>query len=140
MARIDVAAAAAAKAGDELPGRVVGPLTRMDFARFSVATDDPNRVHVEEEVAAAAGFPHVIGSGGIVTGVLTDVVTAWAGLEAVTSGSTRMFAPLFPGVTLRASGSVTGRDDNGNLTVHVVVDDEAGTRVGEGTFAVRQMS
>lgn len=126
----------AAKLGDELPGRVVGPITRMEFARFSISTDDPNRVHLEEDVAAAAGFPHVIGSGGIVSGILTEVVADWAGIERVRVGNIRMFTPLVPDVTLTASGSVTERADDGALTVVAQVFDGDGTKVGEGTFTV----
>lgn len=128
--------AADAKPGDALPARTVGPVTRMEFARFSISTDDPNRVHIEEDVAAAAGFPHVIGSGGIVSGVLTEVVVDWAGIERLRAGKIRMFTPLVPDVTLRASGSVTDRSDDGTLTVVVEVHDGDGTKVGEGTYTV----
>lgn len=129
-------AAVDAQVGDALPGRVVGPITRMEFARFSIATDDPNRVHLEEDVAAAAGFPHVIGSGGIVSGILTEVVADWAGIERVRAGGIRMFIPLVPNVTLTASGAVTQRADNGTLTVEVTVFDDDGAKVGEGTYTV----
>lgn len=125
-----------AKPGDALPARTVGPVTRMEFARFSISTDDPNRVHIEEAVAAAAGFPHVIGSGGIVSGVLTEVVADWAGIERLRAGKIRMFTPLVPDVTLTASGSVTDRADDGTLTVVVEVRDGDGTKVGGGTYTV----
>lgn len=130
MGRVDAAV------GDELPGRVVGPITRMEFARFSISTDDPNRVHLEEDVAAAAGFPHVIGSGGIVSGVLTEIVTDWAGIEPVRAGNIRMFVPLVPGVTFTVSAAVTERADDGTLTVVSQVVDGDGTKVGEGTYTV----
>jgi len=123
--------------GTALPSRVVGPITRMEFARFSIATDDPNRVHLEEDVAVAAGFPQVIGSGGIVSGVLTEVVADWAGIDKVTAGNIRMFVPLVPGMLLTSSGTVTEKTTDGVLSVVVQVVDADGTKVGEGTFTVQ---
>ena len=121
--------------GEQLPGRTIGPLTRMDFARFSVAIDDPNRVHLEEPVAAAAGLPVVIGSGALVTSLLTDVVTSWAGLEALRNASLKVTAPFFPEAVLHAKGTVVRRSEAGDvIEVEVVVDDDGGRRIGEGTF------
>ncbi|MEW6475702.1 MAG: MaoC/PaaZ C-terminal domain-containing protein [Actinomycetota bacterium] len=133
------AAARKIEAGTQLPEREVGPFTRLDFVRFSVATDDPNRVHIEEAVAAEAGLPGVIGSGGIVGGLLTDIVSSWAGLESLRSASLRVLAPLFPGAVLRAGGEVVGLADDGSGLVEVLaqVHDALGTRVGEGTFRVQ---
>jgi len=125
-----------AQIGDRLPIRTVGPLTRIDFARFSIATDDPNRVHIEEKVAAEAGFPNVIGSGGIVTGLLTDLVSDWAGLASVRGASIRMFAPLVPDVVLSATGTVTARQADGSLTVAAELVDGDGRRIGAGEFRV----
>lgn len=125
--------------GHELPPRRVGPLTRLDFARFSVSTDDPNRVHIEEAVAADAGLPGVIGSGGIVAGILTDLVSSWAGLEALRSATFRVTAPLFPGTVLLARGQVVPPDDetDGVVDVEAVCTDDAGNRLGEGRFRLQ---
>ena len=125
--------------GDSLPVRRIGPLTRMDFARFSIAADDPNRVHIEEGVAREAGLPDVIGSGGIVVGLLTDLVTSWGGPEILQSASFRIMAPLFPGTVLLAGGRVMRWDsgDNGSAEIVAYADDESGQRLGEGTFCLR---
>lgn len=127
---------ARAQIGDRLPVRIVGPLTRLDFARFSIASDDPNRVHIEEQVAAAAGFSTVIGSGGIVNGVLTDLVCAWAGMKNLRGASIRMFAPLLPGVVLTATAAVTARAPDGTLTVGAELVDGNGLRIGAGEFRI----
>src|SRR5437867_1117680 len=66
-------ARAGAEVGAVLPPHMAGPLDRLAFARMSVALDDPNLVHLDETVAAAAGFPSVIGSGGFVVGGLWEV-------------------------------------------------------------------
>ena len=125
-----------AQVGDPIPGRTVGPLTRMDFARFSVASDDPNKVHVDERVAQAAGFPSVIGSGGIVTGLIIDVISNWCGLERVRKAKIRMFMPLVPDTVLHASGEVEARQQDGSMTVRATVVDDADNRVGTGEFLI----
>ena len=124
--------------GAELPKRTVGPFTRLDFVRFSIASDDPNRVHIEEAVAAEAGLPDVIGSGGIVAGLLTDIVTSWAGLESLRSAALKVMAPLIPGAVLHAGGEVVGRlDESGVVEVITHATDQSGTRIGEGRFRVQ---
>lgn len=128
-----------AQPGDELPVRTVGPLTRMDFARYSIATADPNRVHLEEDVAAAAGLPTVIGSGGMLGGIAADVVTAWGGLGSVRRASTKLLFPLFPDttVTLRPTVSARRADADGDIVVVVVTAASAdGTVLFEGTYEV----
>jgi acyl dehydratase len=125
-----------AAVGEVIEERRIGPLSRLDFARFSISTDDPNRVHIEEAVAAAAGLPDVIGSGGIVTYLLTDVVTSWAGLESLHSATLRVLAPIFPGTVLlcRAHVLPAKQDGNGFVEVEAHADDESGQRIAEGTF------
>ncbi|MDP1818605.1 MAG: MaoC/PaaZ C-terminal domain-containing protein [Acidimicrobiales bacterium] len=123
--------------GEQIPGRSFGPVTRMDFIRFSAATADPNRVHIEEDVAKAAGLPSVIGSGGIVGGVMSDVVTAWAGLGTIRRVSGKITFPLFPGTTVVVTGEVTGREErDGAVTLEVKVQatDENATPLGENTY------
>ena len=125
--------------GTQLPTREIGPFTRLDFVRFSVATDDPNRVHIEEEVAAEAGLPEVIGSGGIVAGLLTDIVASWSGLGSLRSATFKVKAPLFPGAVLQAGAEVVSTADDRSGVIEVVAHatDHTGTRIGEGTFRVQ---
>lgn len=127
--------------GQVLPGRTIGPLSRLDFARFSIATDDPNTVHIDEAVARAAGFPTVIGSGGIVAALLEQVPRKVFGLGNVLAGRGRMLAPLFPGAVLHAHGTVVRlRQDDGGSRIaecEVVLEDQDGRRIGEATFTCR---
>jgi acyl dehydratase len=128
---------AAVEAGHELLPHVAGPLDRLAFARMSVALDDPNLVHLDEAVAAAAGFPTVIGSGGFVVGALWEVVRRWAGIDRIVRGTIKQIQPLWPNTTLTARGSVTSVEDRGGRTVAVCAAelvDQDGNRIGEGTF------
>jgi acyl dehydratase len=125
-----------AQVGDVLPERVIGPLTAMDFARFSVSMEDPNRVHVEHAVAERAGLPSVIGSGGIVQGLMDDLVAAWAGAGQPRVVRNRILRPLFPDSTITATGKVTERTENdGRVTLVVAIDavDQHGQALGDAT-------
>lgn len=126
--------------GTEIPGIHVGPLNRLAFARVSVALDDPNLVHLDETVAREAGFPGVIGSGGIVMGILYEVVRQWAGLERIVSGQTRQLQPFPAHVSLSACGKVTAIeqiDDHREAVCEITVTDQHDTEIGRGTFRVR---
>ncbi|HEY4453254.1 MAG TPA: MaoC/PaaZ C-terminal domain-containing protein [Pseudonocardiaceae bacterium] len=121
-----------AQVGDELPARTIGPVTAMDFARFSVSMEDPNRVHIEAAVAASAGLPSVIGSGGIVQGLMDDLVADWAGKARCRVVRNRILAPLLPDTTITATGSVTERSGR-TIVVAVRAVDQDGNALGDAT-------
>jgi acyl dehydratase len=129
----------AAQVGDELPPRTIGPLTAMDFARFSLSMEDPNRVHIEESVARRAGLPSVIGSGGIVQGLMDDFVAAWAGYEQRRIVRNRILRPLLPDTTVTATGRVLERAES-DATVTVVIRvraaDQDGNPLGDATVTL----
>jgi acyl dehydratase len=126
-------------AGRGLGAHVAGPLDRLAFAQMSVALDDPNLVHLDEEVARAAGFPSVIGSGGFVVGAMWQVVQAWAGIDRVVRGTTKQLLPLRPHTTLTARGAITGtagREGRTVATCATELVDQDGQTIGEGSFDV----
>jgi acyl dehydratase len=126
-----------AEVGAVLPPHTAGPLDRLAFARMSVALDDPNLVHLDETVAAAAGFPSVIGSGGFVVGALWEVVGRWAGIDRIVRGTTRQLQPLWPNTTLTARAAVAAleqRDDRPVAVCAAELVDQNGERIAEGTF------
>ena len=121
--------------GDELPARCLGPLTRVGFARVAIAVNDTADIHVEDDVARAAGFPYVIAPGALLRGLLTDAVAAWAGIEALRSATVRVVTPVCPGATLRVRGKVVDRSDQ-RITVALRANDQRGVVIGEGTFGL----
>lgn len=121
--------------GDSLPERSVGPFSALDFAAFSTATADPNRVHIEHEMALAAGLPSVIGSGGIVIGVIIEFVVSAVGRHRLRSASLRMPAPLFPGSTLHVRGEVVAQAREGS-TIQVTAADDDGKVIGQASVVV----
>jgi acyl dehydratase len=129
-----------AQVGDRLPERVFGPITRMTIARFSVACADPNLVHIDEDVARNAGFSGgVIASGGLLMGVMDDVITAWAGLGVIRSSSHTFRAPTLPGSTITVTGEVTDLRVEATppiVTVTMTATDDAGRCISVGDYAI----
>lgn len=51
------------KVGDELAPLAIGAITKEQIAQYSRAANDPNPMHVDEELAQAAGYPTVFAQG-----------------------------------------------------------------------------
>lgn len=132
------AAALPVRIGAELPPAAIPPVDRLMLSRMSVAIENPDPIHIDEEAARAAGLPGVIGHGTTVVGLLYEPVRRWAGIDTVVSGHTTQSRPFGPGATLTATGRVVAlRAESGRqvATCETTVTDGDGV-VGRGTFDV----
>ena len=75
---------------------------RMAIAWMAVALEDPNPIHLEDEVARAAGFPSVIAHGTFPVGAIGALLTREHGAGSVRSLDVRLLAPTYPGETVTA--------------------------------------
>lgn len=66
------------EAGSRLPEIVAPALSRTTCALFAGASGDHNPIHIDIDVARAAGLPDVIGHGMYSMAMLARVVTGWA--------------------------------------------------------------
>ena len=103
-----VASPAAAPAAPAAEPAFTAAVSRMSIAWMAVAITDPNPIHVEDEVARAAGFPSVIAHGTFPVGAIGAAVAAKHGAGSVRRLSVRLTAPTFPGDTIVAAASATG--------------------------------
>jgi acyl dehydratase len=125
--------------GQSLPGITLGPISRMDFARFSIAVDDPNRVHIEEQVGRDAGFESVIGSGVMVMALMERTVREWAGLDHVRRANGRMQRPLLAWETIVTEASVArvyGDQARALADCAVTLRTSDGHVIASGTYTV----
>jgi acyl dehydratase len=107
--------------------RYVTPiLDALAFARMSIATDDPNSIHVDHQAAVRAGLPSVIGSGLFVMGLLDKAARSVAGDHAAYKFDIQMRGPVLPGRALEISIV----DDQDRFAVQV--NDSAGGVVAKG--------
>jgi acyl dehydratase len=124
----------ALRAGDTLPERHVGPLTRTDFVRYAGSGGDFNPIHHDEPFARSAGMPTVFGMGLLHAGMLGIQLARWVGPESIRSFAVRFTGQVWPGDVLTFSGEVTAVDDEvAELALEVANQD--GTVVVRATAA-----
>lgn len=119
--------------GAELNAHRVGPLDRLDFARVSVALDDPNLVHLDDEVARAAGFESVIGSGAFVLGSIYELARRAVGPERVTRLTMQQRRPFVVGAELVTTGT---QAEGAPSSIEVTVALASGEAIGGGVATV----
>jgi acyl dehydratase len=93
-------------AGDELPplSRLI---TREDVRAYAEAGGDRNPLHLDDEVARAAGFEGVIAHGMFTMGHLSTCLTRWLGdVSPIRAMRVQFRAPVSPGDTIVAGGRV----------------------------------
>lgn len=100
------------QAGQTIPGREIGPITQTDIVRFAGAGGDFNPLHHDPAFATAAGFPGVLAMGQMHAGMLAAWLTDWLGVEHLREFEVRFVAPVYPGDTLRFSGTVRAIEDS----------------------------
>lgn len=82
------------RVGAELPELKFGPVTRATLALYAGASGDHNPAHIDLDFIKKAGLPDVFAQGMLSFGVLTRVVTQWAG-----EGKLREFGARFVSIT-----------------------------------------
>jgi acyl dehydratase len=97
--------------GDRVPARSFGPLTRVAIARFAGAGGDFNPLHLDDEVARAAGFDGVISMGQLQAGVMAGALSDWIGVQRVRRFEVRYASPFALGETLVVDGHVAAVED-----------------------------
>ncbi len=80
--------------GDELTELQFGPISRRTLALYAGASGDHNPVHIDLDFARQAGMPDVFAHGMLSFGVLSRVVTDWAGVSRL-----REFGARFVSIT-----------------------------------------
>jgi acyl dehydratase len=120
---------------DGTPTLRVGPLSRVDVARYAGASGDFNPLHVSDPAARAAGHPGVFAHGMLTAGVAGRYVRRRVGLSSLRSFETRFEDTVWPGDRLTVSGSVVDGDAAApsELAVRVRTDDGRTVLTGSAT-------
>jgi acyl dehydratase len=125
--------------GETLPSHSPPALDRFVLARMSVAIDNPDPLHLDDDLARQAGLPGVVGQGSLVAGALYEPVRRWAGIDRVVAGSVTQRRPVLLGAALRADGHVETVETSGPTDLAIcrtVLVDQSGEAVAEATFRV----
>jgi acyl dehydratase len=115
----------------------VEKLTRTDFVRYAGASGDFNPIHHDQTFAEASGNPTVFAMGMLNAGILSRVVTQFAGRPAVRRFGVRFATRAWPGDDVICSGRVTRKfEESGEARVEgeVVAMNQKGETLITGTF------
>ena len=125
------------KEGDTLPEVKVEKLTRTDFVRYAGASGDFNPIHHDQTFAEASGNPTVFAMGMLNAGILSRVVTAFAGRPNVRRYKVRFATRAWPGDDVICRGRVTKKLAQGALKLvegEVEAVNQKGETLISGTF------
>lgn len=126
--------------GEPLATHTVGPFDRTDLARLAIALDNPDPLHIDDQVAQTAGFDQVVGPGSGVVGLLYEVVRKTFGRDHPVHARTTQRRPYSIGDVLTVSGNVKDVEEHSGHRVAVVeafVQDDSETEIGRGTLTLR---
>ncbi|MBI3303609.1 MAG: MaoC family dehydratase N-terminal domain-containing protein [Deltaproteobacteria bacterium] len=95
------------KEGDDLPSFTVENLTRTDFVKYAGSSGDFNPIHHDQTFAEASGNPTVFAMGMMNAGILSRLVSDYAGLENLRKYKVRFATRVWPGDSVTCKGKVT---------------------------------
>lgn len=127
------------KEGEALPEMRVEGLTRTDFVRYAGASGDFNPIHHDQTFAEASGNPTVFAMGMLNAGILSRVVTRFAGRANVRGFKVRFATRAWPGDRVICGGKVTRKfEANGEKRVEgeLLALNQKGETLISGGFVV----
>jgi acyl dehydratase len=97
-------------------------------------------IHHDEAFAKSIGLPSIFANGMMHGGMLTRVLTDWAGVESVQRFKIRFGAVVWPGDTLAFTGRVEGKrieGENHLVDVSLTVTNQNGEQAISGQATLR---
>jgi acyl dehydratase len=89
---------------------VVEDLTRTQIVQYAGASGDFNPLHTDERYATeVAGYPSVFAHGMLTMAMTGRMLTDWLGDDRLVDFGVRFVRQVWPGDTLTARATVTGR-------------------------------
>ena len=106
------------KEGDELPSFTVENLTRTDFVKYAGSSGDFNPIHHDQTFAEASGNPTVFAMGMMNAGILSRLVSDYAGLANLRKYKIRFATRVWPGDSVTCKGKITRKaEENGEKII-----------------------
>jgi acyl dehydratase len=130
-----------ATVGTELPALELAPISRTTLALFAGASGDSNPIHIDLDVARAAGLDDVFAQGMLSMAYLGRLLTNWVPQHQIRSYGVR-FAAITP---LHAQPTCTGRvtaisevagESRATLELMITLADGTTTLVGDAVVAL----
>ena len=109
----------------EVPGS-----SKAAIAMFSIATEDPNPIHTNEQFAHDCGFPQVIQQGPMTTAHFARLLAETIGANRLKVLDVSFTAPVFPEEPLTLTATVGKIEDN--ITIDLSAEKKDGTVTAKG--------
>lgn len=127
--------------GDELPPVLFGPISRASLALYAGASGDHNPAHIDVDFAREAGLADVFAQGMFSFGVLSRVVTEWAGVDRLRSFAARFTSITQVHDTVTCRGTVAecfdeGEERRARIKLVAAAQDGRQTLIGEAVVAL----
>ena len=103
--------------GDELERKLSCEITKEQIAEYSRVSNDPNPMHVDEELAQSAGHPTVFAQGMLSMALLTKYIQEIAGLGSIARVKFKFRHMTWPGEKIYCMGTVTEVKEEGGKTL-----------------------
>ena len=102
------------RVGDDLPPLTKPAIDRVQIVRYAAASNDFNRLHLDEPFAHALGFPGLFAPGMLAMGFVGQLLTSWLRRGHVRRLAARFVKIVWPGDELTCRGRIAElRKDNG---------------------------
>ena len=102
------------RVGDDLPPLSKPAIDRVQIARYAAASNDFNRLHLDEPFAHALGFPGLFAPGMLAMGFVGQLLTSWLRRGHVRRLAARFVKIVWPGDELTCRGRISElRKENG---------------------------
>ena len=112
-------------------------MTQEQLVQYADASGDHNQLHLDDEFARGTPYGRTIAHGMLVLALVSELMTRSFGGAWLRGGrlKTRFRAPVFPGDTVRATGTLKTSDDS-SATYEVAVTNQNGENVITGDTSV----
>ncbi|WP_246265804.1 MaoC family dehydratase [Aromatoleum diolicum] len=113
-----------------------GPVSALDLALYAAASGDHNPLHLDADVAKAAGFERPVVHGMLTMAFCGRLLTSHFGVAALRSLSVRFLGAAVRGDRIVLSGTLTSVDKEGMATYELAGHNDAGKELVAGTARV----
>jgi acyl dehydratase len=113
-----------------------GPVAAIDLALYAAASGDHNPLHLDAEVAHAAGFDRPVVHGMLTMAHLGRLITRHFGEQSLMSLATRFVAPAVLGDTIHLNGTLA-EVANGVARYDITARNSKGATLATGAARVR---
>jgi acyl dehydratase len=95
--------------GHKLPAREFGPFDREAVERYAIVSGDDNPLHLDPDVARAAGLPEIPVQGLLMLSCFEPYILDWRSDLCIARLNCKFLNPIYVGEGIRLFGRVVGR-------------------------------